>query len=296
MSGEVASALDIMREQYRLGADPTVILEDLLNLTHWLTRLKLAPNAGDDMAMSETERVKGKEFATKLSMPVLTRSWQILLKGLDEARRAPSPDAAAEMALVRLAFSTELPDPADLVKRLEESRDSAPSAPQAPRPESAAPAPREPVARSSVSAVGTSSGAARMMASPQTEAVAESPPAPTNFEELVALFSEKREMILHTHLIDNVHLVRFSPGHIEVRLEEKAPANLASQIGNKMKEWTGERWMVSLTQDLGEPTLREQQLARDGQIREEALRDPLVQTVMETFPGAEIMAIRKEED
>ena len=126
MGGEIASALDIMREQYRLGADPIVILEDLLNLTHWLTRLKLAPDAGDDMAIGETERVKGREFATKLSMPVLTRSWQILLKGLDESRRAPSPDAAAEMALVRLAFSAELPDPADLVKRLDESRELKP--------------------------------------------------------------------------------------------------------------------------------------------------------------------------
>ena len=134
-----------------------------------------------------------------------------------------------------------------------------------------------------------------MMASPQAEAVSESIPAPANFEELVALFSEKREMILHTHLIDHVHLVRFSPGHIEVRFDDKAPANLASQIGNKMKEWTGERWMVSLTQDLGEPTLREQQLARDGEIREEALRDPLVKTVLETFPGAEITAIRKDD-
>jgi len=295
MGGEIASALDIMREQYRLGADPIVILEDLLNLTHWLTRLKLAPDAGDDMAIGETERVKGREFATKLSMPVLTRSWQILLKGLDESRRAPSPDAAAEMALVRLAFSAELPDPADLVKRLDESRDSSPSAPRTTRSESPAPAPREPVARSSVSAVGGSSGAARMMASPQAEAVSESIPAPANFEELVALFSEKREMILHTHLIDHVHLVRFSPGHIEVRFDDKAPANLASQIGNKMKEWTGERWMVSLTQDLGEPTLREQQLARDGEIREEALRDPLVKTVLETFPGAEITAIRKDD-
>ncbi len=291
MSGEIASALEIMREQYRLGADPTVILEDLLNLTHWLTRLKLAPDAGEDMAMGETERVKGRDFAAKLSMPVLTRSWQILLKGLDEARRAPSPDAAAEMALVRLAFSAELPDPADLVRKLDEQRDASATPPRRDAPASAA---REPVARSSFSTASGSAGTARAMASPQPATDEELASAPTSFAELVALFEEKREMILHTHLIDHVHLVRFSHGQLEVRIEDKAPANLAFQIGDKMKAWTGERWVVSVTQDLGEPTLRERQLARENEIREQALRDPLVKTVLENFPGAEITAVRKE--
>jgi DNA polymerase-3 subunit gamma/tau len=288
MAGKIADALEIMREQYRLGADPTVILEDLLDLTHWLTRLKLAPDASDNLAIAETERTKGRDFAAKLSMPVLTRSWQILLKGLDETRRAPSPDAAAEMALVRLAFSAELPDPADLVKRLDEARDSGDGAPS--YRDTPAPRPREPVGRSGGPVAASSRPAPSPRPAPSEQTIA----APTSFAELVALFAEKREMILHTHLTDHVHVVRFAHGHLEVRIEDKAPANLAAQIGQKLKDWTGERWVVSLTQDLGEPTLHEQQLAHDGRIREEALRDPLVKTVLETFPGAEITAVRKD--
>jgi DNA polymerase-3 subunit gamma/tau len=288
MAGRIADALEIMREQYRLGADPTVILEDLLDLTHWLTRLKIAPEAGDNFAVAETERTKGRDFAAKLSMPVLTRSWQILLKGLDETRRAPAPDAAAEMALVRLAYAAELPDPADLVKKLDESRDSAEAG--ASYRDAPAPRPREPVSRST----GQPSSQARAMPSPRPAPSEETIASPTSFAELVALFAEKREMILHTHLIDHVHLVRFARGHLEVRVEDKAPANLAAQVTQKLKDWTGERWVVSLTQDLGEPTMHEQQLAHESHIREEALRDPLVKTVLENFPGAEITAVRKE--
>jgi DNA polymerase-3 subunit gamma/tau len=132
------------------------------------------------------------------------------------------------------------------------------------------------------------------MPSPRPAPSEETIASPTSFAELVALFAEKREMILHTHLIDHVHLVRFARGHLEVRVEDKAPANVAAQVTQKLKDWTGERWVVSLTQDLGEPTMHEQQLAHESHIREEALRDPLVKTVLENFPGAEITAVRKE--
>ena len=84
------------------------------------------------------------------------------------------------------------------------------------------------------------------------------------------------------------------PGRIEFRPSARAPRSLSGDLAQKLKDWTGERWVVSLTQDLGEPTMHEQQLAHENHIREEALRDPLVKTVLENFPGAEITAVRKE--
>ena len=118
MSGNVKAALDLLSDQYAAGASPVVVLQDLLELTHWLTRLKVAPDGADDPALAETERTRGVAMGEKLSLPALTRAWQMLLKGLSEVRTAPMPLQAAEMVLVRLAYAADLPSPADAVKAL----------------------------------------------------------------------------------------------------------------------------------------------------------------------------------
>ena len=118
MRGDVAGALDRLAAQHADGADPTLILEDLLDLTHWLTRIKVAPQAADHPGTPETDRVRGRALSDNLSMAVLTRAWQMLLKGLEEVRQAPSGLQAAEMVLVRLGYAADLPPPAALIKTL----------------------------------------------------------------------------------------------------------------------------------------------------------------------------------
>ena len=305
MRGQVPEALTILADMYAAGADPIVVLQDLLELTHFLTRLKLVPSIAEDAAMPEAERERGSELVAKLAMPVLARSWQMLLKGLGEARGAPAPLQAAEMVLIRLAYASELPSPADLVARLSNGAASGTPAPSA--ADTAAP-----VATATLSPGGTPEGASAAadyappsvlaaepatmaMPAPQPEppAAPEVSPQPQSWRELVSLVRARREGRLSNHLDRDVHLVRFEVGRVELRPRDEAPRNLAGQLGRLLEEWTGERWVVSVSSEAGEATLYEQRQAEQAKQRDAALRDPLVQAVLESFPEAKLTALRE---
>src|SRR5512135_2537845 len=129
MRGDIAAALKELREQYDIGADPSVVLNDLAEFTHFVTRVKIVPGVADDVSLSEAERVRGRDFAAKLSHRVLARTWQMLLKGVSEVQASGRPVAAAEMVLVRIAYAAELPTPDEVVRSLN-GEGSVPSRPQ----------------------------------------------------------------------------------------------------------------------------------------------------------------------
>jgi DNA polymerase-3 subunit gamma/tau len=292
MHGQADKALAQIGALYRAGADPVVIIQDLLDLTHWLTRLKAAPSLGDDAAVPEAERVRGGSLAKTLSVPVLTRTWQLLLKGLTETQAAPSPLAAAEMLMVRLAYAAELPSPAELVASLKDGGGPVAAAPRADARPAAAPA------RGPAAGPGGGVAQARRMPEPETAeapaptAQAAALPDPKTFEEVVALFGAKREGILHGLLLNNVHLVRFESGRIDIHAPE-TPRDFASKLMNCLERWTGRRWLVTLiTQPSGAPTLAQQAAARIAEAKAHAARHPLVAAVLEAFPGATIEAVR----
>jgi DNA polymerase-3 subunit gamma/tau len=288
MAGEIPRALDDLGNQYIGGADPVAVLQDMLELCHWLTRLKVTPGAGDDLTQSEEARTRGREMAEKLSLPVLARTWQMLLRGLDEVRRAHAPLAAAEMVLVRLAYAADLPSPGDLVRRLSDSPETA-ATPAAPRKSTPAPAPGLRAVQGSTPEPA-----------PEPVPEVEPPPAPTSepmarlddFGAVVAQAAERREGILHAQLVNNVHLVKFEPGHIEFRPAAGARESLANDLSEMLAQWTGERWMVSVSSEPGAPTLGEQAAERAAKRQAEAEADPLVQAVIDAFPGAEVGAVR----
>jgi len=287
MAGRAAEALDQLRRMYEAGADPIVVLQDLLDLTHWLTRSKLTPDVLNQPAVPEAERKRGGALAKDLSLPVLARAWQMLLKGLGEAQYAPQPLAAAEMALIRLMHVADLPTPGDLVRQLSGG---------APAANGTAPAPRAPAPSGGGFNNGGNAVANRAMAapvpSPQPSTTTALAPMPTTFAAVVALFAARREGILHTHLQNDVHLVSFEVGRIELRPTPKAPANLPNRIAACLNEWTGSRWLVSVSGDLGAPTLKEQAQAIDAEMRRRASEHPLVKAVLDAFPGATIDAVR----
>ncbi len=295
VSGEIAGALDQFRAMYRDGVDPIVVLQDLLELTHWLTRVKIAPDLVKEPGVPEEERVRGAKMAQDLNMPVLTRCWQMLLKGLGEAQIAPVPLAAGEMVLVRLAYAADLPPPADLVRQLREDGTAAaasPAAAQPPQPQAVAPPHQQ---------TGGPSAALEQETAPDpepytdTEPVTEAIAAPVgeirSFKDVVALFEEKREGILTTHLFKDIHLVRFAPGHIEFRPGEHAPRDLANRVGRLLSDWTQNRWIVSVSDAVGETTLAEQAQEEEKQRMAEADRHPLVSAVKEVFPGAKVTKV-----
>ncbi len=287
LRGDAADALRRMNALYAGGAEPLMVLQELLELAHFLTRLKLVPSAGDGDPTLEGARARGLALAEKITVPSLARAWQMLLKGIGEVQTAPSPQQAAEMVLVRLAYVADLPTPADLVRDLDRARElSAAAAPRA-----AAPAPTVAGSRIAVSTEPGASAAPRLALA--AEPAASPPlPQPKSFEEVVRLFDDHREAILRAHLVAHVHLVRFEPGRIEFRPAPPAPRDLPNRLGQLLSQWTGVRWVVSVSGEEGAPSLREQAEARELSLRNEAARHPLVRKVLETFPGARIEMVR----
>jgi DNA polymerase-3 subunit gamma/tau len=306
LRGDAPAALAQMGQLYQGGADPLIVLQDLLDLSHFVTRLKLAPEAGTGDPIAEGDRARALPLAEKLTMPVLARAWQMLLKGLEEVQVAPSPIQAAEMVLVRLAYVADLPAPAELVRSVVAApapaggpaRSPGNGAATAANPSAAPPAvvvvesygtaPSRPTAGNAVLAIAEVS-APRF--EPEHDPIPHDP-IPQSFAEVVALFDKRREAVLRSHLWSHLHLVHFEPGRIEVRPASGAPRDLTNRLGQLLSEWTGSRWLIAVSEAEGEPTLREREERRQSDLRNEVASHPLVQAVFETFPGATIAAVR----
>ena len=315
MQGKLPEALGEFEMQYNLGADPIVILADLSELTYRLTRMKFVPSAIDDITMAEALRHRSKETADALSTQVLSRCWQVLLKGHKEAMTAPDPMAAAEMVLIRLAHMSDLPTPEELLKQIQKSTPAKNETPSPNVTPTTTEPPSLPQNKTYTTAVlGTqlshqSSGGPMTERLPQTETQAEtqinpeqSPhapqvmPSPDTFKKLVALVGQMREIKLKTVLETGVHLVRFEPasehkaGVIEYRLSEGAE-DISRSLSRALKEWTGLQWVVSLSQDMGAETLYKKAHDDATRRRDNAADNPLVQAALEIFPGAEIVSV-----
>ncbi|MEJ0011865.1 MAG: DNA polymerase III subunit gamma/tau [Bauldia sp.] len=282
MKGDVASALARLKELHDVGADPAVVLEDLAAFTHMVTRLKLAPTAEDDAALTEEEKTRGKDFAAKISLRVLARAWQMLLKGIDETKEASRPLAAADMVVVRIAHAADLPTPDEALKSLAEG--GTPARPRAPSP----PAPSGGGSRMAMS--GGARPAAASAPSPQA-APADVPRLET-FADLVALAGQRRELKLKHALETAVRPVRFEPGQIDIAVTEHASAGLAGELTKKLDQWTGSRWVITVVREGNAPTIAEARKTARDQLVDDARADPVVAAVMARFPGAEIVDVR----
>jgi len=280
MAGDAAAAVSFLAEDYAAGGDPLTQLQDLLDVIHWVTRLKVAPAAADDPMVAEIDRVRGKEFAAKLSMAELTRAWQMVLKGVREAQSAPAPLQAAEMILIRLAYLTDLPAPADALKELSGAGASAP------RP--AAPAPSRPAPRPS-----TSSSSTQAVARAEPRAQIEDQAGPRSFNDIVALCEAHNERMLKAELVKSVRLVAFQPGHLEIRIEPGAAKDLPNRLSKFLAGATGSRWMITLAEQGGAETLGEQREAADKARREEIQRSAIMRSILDSFPGAELEQVRQ---
>ena len=289
MGGEIAHALAEFKSLYDSGADPLVVMQDLLETTHFLTRVKVAPGAEGFFDGGSAEAARAVTMAGKLSVPALTRAWQMLLKGLLEVRDAANPYPAAEMALVRLGYAADLPPTEKLVRSLRDGEGAQAAAQPAPRAPSGAP-------RAQVSAVA-SEQAAPMREAPQTAPTMSAPVYDLrSLEDIVALAKNKAARILATQLETNVHLVSLERGRIQFRPNAQAPKTLATDLANAMRDWTGERWIVTLASEGGAPTIVEQRLAAERAKKDAVSQEPFVRAVLDAFPGAEIVAVRDREE
>ena len=280
MRGAAPQALAELSAQYADGADPMAVLRDLAEITHWISVIKITPEAADDPTVPPDERARGLDMAQRLPMRVLSRMWQMLLKALEEVPLAPNAMMAAEMAVIRLTHVADLPDPETLLKRLQSqppthrrrTRRRRARRPHHPRPDDA-PCPRRPPARP-VDAAG------------QATALAEAPQTLcATFDQVVALIREKRDMKLLYEVESTLRLARYSPGRIEFEPTATAAPDLASRLGQRLQGWTGARWGVSVVSSGGAPTIAEDRDRDENAAHAEALENPLVKPSCQPFPA-----------
>ncbi|HEY0185768.1 MAG TPA: DNA polymerase III subunit gamma/tau [Rhodopila sp.] len=286
MGGKPAAALAITDRAYERGADLGTLLQDLLDLLHTVTRLKSIPTLRDSQELPEAERTRGAALADQLTVPVLARAWQMLLKGVGEVESAPDRRAAAEMVLIRLCHVADMPTPADLIRRLTSSGGPGGGASGGNASGGSASGGSGPAA-----AAPSGGGGVRAVANGAPMAAAAAEPAGprlSSFRDVVALVSERKEAMLHAHLLHSVHLVRFAPPVIELRPQPEAPRDLASRLAALLTEVTGTRWTIALSAASGEATIAEQGNAADTARKTAAADHPLVRAILAAFPGARI--------
>lgn len=297
--GDIASAFGEFRSQYDVGADPVVVLSDLAEFVNFVTRVKIVPATADNVAFGETERARGREFAAKLSMRVLSRMWQMLLKGIAEVQTATRPAAAAEMVLVRIAYVADLPTPDEAIRMLDQNGGGAQIASGGAALSRAAPT--APVASMSVSPMrtpasprsGAEASARPQMAAPSVQTESAPVLRINSFPQLVALAGEKRDVLTKAALEADMRLVRFEDGRLEVALERVAARGLVNDLSRKLEQWTGRRWTVIVSNEPGQPTLRSQNEQARNEHARAAEADPRVQEVLTRFPGAKVIEVRR---
>ncbi|MCO4838682.1 MAG: DNA polymerase III subunit gamma/tau [Rhodobacteraceae bacterium] len=293
LRGDAAGALTELSSQYADGADPMAVIRDLAEITHWVSVVKITPEAAEDPTVSPDERARGLAMAENLPMRVLTRLWQMLLKSLDEVAAAPNAMMAAEMAIIRLTHVADLPSPEELVRKL----NNATPPPPPPNGGGGGMAPAQSgggtTAYASTPAMsgGSSGGATMALAVNADQSLARYP----TFEHVIELIRSSRDVKLLVDIETTLKLAAYQPGRIEFVPTDRAPRDMAQRLGAKLQQLTGNRWAVIVVNEGGAETIAEVRDAADNALQAKAANHPLVQAVLAQFPKAKIKSIRTPE-
>lgn len=322
LEGKADIALKFSANMHENGAESLQILHDLIDITHYVSRVSAAPDLLRDIHYASSEQDLAKEMATAFSIPHLARIWQILLKGLDEMRQATKPQATLEMLLIRMAYAANLPTPAQLIKKLQNapavnamataSNASASNGEihahtNAYMPTTAGnPAPAAPTALNNVMPISartaqTAATAQSLQAQPaafhqntalalKPETAEESPEEIIeNFEQMVALFAKYKEPVLHAHLTHDLRPAAFEQGQITLQPVSYISPDIMARIQRRLKEWTGASWHINLVNEGGGATLAEIAKRQKQQALEYAKNHPRIQEIAHIFEGVEVM-------
>jgi DNA polymerase-3 subunit gamma/tau len=317
LGGTPADALKAFGAIHHDGAEPGQLLADLADVVHLVTRFKaLGGEAGNEGVPAEDVRRAGS-LAGRLSMPLLARAWQMLLKGIEEAGKAPDPLAAAEMVLIRIAYVADLPPPDEIMKALGGAGQVARRASGGAIP----PGEREPRAplNEAPQQIAAAADLAADEAAPVAFEITDEPPpleaygdlieglgdeddAPAalslrplrTFADVVELAGERRDARLRAHLEEYVSLVKFdgATGSIDLFLLPGAPPEIANDLREKLNRWTERRWVIVLSKAAGEPTLGQQKREREAAELAAMKKHPAVSAIFEAFPDAKVAAVR----
>ncbi|MDD9743509.1 MULTISPECIES: DNA polymerase III subunit gamma/tau [Marinovum] len=292
MKGDAAGALAELSAQYADGADPMAVLRDLAEVTHWISVVKITPDAAEDPTIAPDERARGQQMAADLPMRALSRMWQMLLKAIEEVALAPNAMMAAEMALIRLTHVADLPSPEELVRKLGEAPVSPPPSggggvPTAGNARTGAQGQAMPRATHPGPSGPSAAGGSAVVALAADQALARYP----SFEHVIELIRSNRDVKLLVEVEAGVRLAAYQPGRIEFTPAEGAAPDLAQRLGTALQRWTGNRWAVTLVNGAKTPTIVETRDADRLALEAKAGEHPLVQAALATFPKARITAI-----
>ncbi len=292
MKGDAKAAIEELRDQHKSGADPEATLRDLAETTHWLSTLKISPDLANNPALGADTAARGAEMAGTLGMRVLARTWQMLLKALEELSRAPSAIMAAEMTIIRLCAVSDLPTPEELVKKLtDEQAGSAGSSGPAPTPgPGSAPQARLSVASSNAVAAPKPQGMAQTSVAPEQDLSH----LPQSFEAVVALISEKKDGELLYDVETGLRLISYTPGRIEFQPATGAREDLSGRLLQALSKWTDHRWIVSVGDAPGGETISEMRSEQMHSLEQRVRKNPLVAAGLELFKDAELLVIPRK--
>jgi len=291
MRGQAKEALNELGSQYSDGADPIGIIRDLAEVTHWVSIIKITPDAADDPTVSPDEKTRGQAFSQSLSMRILTRTWQLLLKALEEISSAPNPMMAAEMAVIRITHVSDLPSPEELVKKLTSTHSES-----------------EGVKKGNPGGSVSNTTSSNFKPTQQTETRPIKNEGNTalaldtetldlqypTFESVLEIIRKFRDMKLLIDVENSVRLSSYVPGRIEFTPTENAPKDLAQRLGQLLQNWTGFRWAITVVGNCSGETIQEQRNAKDATLKREAKLHPFVKTVFDNFPKASIIEIKSQ--
>ena len=272
MQGNLPEALSRVGNLNALGSDPLQIAQDLLEITHLVTKFKVASKVVGEI-VTDLEIERGNYLATKLPMVQLGRCWQMLLKGVGEIQQASSQLAALEMVLIRLAYLAEPNKPDETVERANLDI-------------------KKKVNVNQINSDETSKQETIVLESPSNELIHPQGIRDIAFADIVDLFEEKREGVIHSKLVTKVRLVSVAACRLEIMETNEIDNKFAVQVSKLLGEWTGQDWMVSVVRREGEKTMQQQMLEKERSMKSVAAQDPLVARIIETFPGATINTVR----
>ena len=280
VSGDIENALHTLDEQYRCGADPFELTQDLLNLTYWLTRIKVVPKEAEDVTVPESERVRGKELSQKLSMASLTATWQMLLKGITEVKNADSPIQALEMLLIRLTYLSDVPTPAQILDDIKKNGLNKPlSTPvstnvtvkEAPLPTTKPETPVTPREETPVTIRGSGI---------------------KNLADIAELARKQNERLLAFGVEHYIRPINLKEGLIKCVLSPDANRDFGTHLTQFLSKQTGINWILQTQVSGGGATLAEQKEAEHDALLAHLKQMPTVSAVLSAFPGAKVEKIR----
>lgn len=268
VEGKPAEAIGKLKDIYQAGGEPVSILQDLLELSHFVTQLKVIPEMEDSPHIPEEDIEIGKKIANALSLPFLSRLWQILLKGIEEAKISQNTLIAAEMIVIRASYISDLPTPGDLVRNLTDKNKT----------------------EEKTVEVKKQPNFSEQETSPTINKINN----PINFSKLVEIFSQKGENITYARL-QEISLVNFDFGNrmVEFTPANTTPGDLAGKAAEMLSKWTGNRWVFVVSNENGEKSLRTKKEEHLEKEKKHSLNNKEVQTVLKSFSGSFVESIEK---